>query len=344
MSREDMKFLEIMDKSARLQNGHYSLNMPFRRDQPVLPNNLAMVRQRLLGLKRKFRKDELLHKEYTSFFTDVIRKGYAEEVPQHQLDRGNGKVWYIPHHGVRHPRKGVLRVVFDCGAEFKGASLNKQLLQGPNLTSSLLGVLTRFRQEPIAFMGDIQAMFYQVKVSEEDKDFLRFLWWPEGDMSKETVEYRMTVHLFGAVSSPSCASYALRKTAEDNSVFFSADVVETVKRNFYVDDCLKSLPSEEEAVHMVRALADICQRGGFTLTKWISNSRTVLQTVAEEHRAKDLKELDLDRDELPVERALGLQWCVETDSFKFKMMEKEQPHTRRGSSVQFTIRWVSLHQ
>ena len=80
------------------------------------------------------------------------------------------------HHGVYHPRKGKLQVVFDCGAEFKGTSLNEQLLQGPNLTSSLIGVLLRFRQEPIAFMSDVKSMFYQVKVAEEDKDFLRFLW------------------------------------------------------------------------------------------------------------------------------------------------------------------------
>ena len=134
------------------------------------------------------------------------------------------------------------------------------------------------------------------------------------------MKYRMMVHLFGAVSSPSCASYALRKTA----------VVKTVKQNFYVDDCLKSLPSEEEAVVMVKALSDICLKGGFTLTKWISNRRTVLQTIEEEHRAKDWKKLDLDRDELPVERALGLQWCMESDTFKFKMMMKEQARSRRG--------------
>lgn len=330
MSREDIRFLKIVDESAQLQDGHYSLKMPFRKDQLTLPNNLSMVKQRLLGLKGKFRKDELFHKEYTSFFTDVIQKGYAEEVPQHQLAGEKGKLWYIPHHGVRHPKKGTLRVVFDCSAEFKGTSLNSELLQGPNLTSSLFGVLTRFRQEPVAFMGDIQSMFYQVKVAEEDKNFLRFLWWPEGNVSQEPVEYRMAVHLFGAVSSPSCASYALRKTAEDNRAHFSSEVVQTVRRNFYVDDCLKSLPSEEEAVAMVQALTEICQKGGFTLTKWISNSRAVLQTIEEEHRAKDWKELELDRDELPVERALGLQWCVESDTFKFKMMVKEQPQSRRG--------------
>lgn len=42
-------------------------------------------------------------------------------------------------------------------------------------------------------MGDIQAMFHQVKVTEEDRDFL---WWPEGDLTKEVAKFRMTVHLF----------------------------------------------------------------------------------------------------------------------------------------------------
>lgn len=179
-----------MDESAQLQDGHYSMRMPFRKEQLTLPNNLSMIKKRLLGLKSKFR-NELFHQEYASFFTDVIRKGYAEKVPQHQLGGEIGKVWYIPHHGVRHPRKGTMCVVFDYSAEFKGASLSSQLLQGPNLTSSLLGVLVRFRQDPVVFMVDIQSMFYQVKVAEGDKDFLCFLWWPDGKVSQQIVEYWM---------------------------------------------------------------------------------------------------------------------------------------------------------
>lgn len=162
----------------------------------------------------------ILHKEYSSYLNKVNDKGYAEQVPQEQLQCGSGKVCYIPHHSVYHPRKGSLRVVFDCGATYKGISLNSQFLQGPNLTSSLLGVLTRFRQEPVAVMGDIRAMFHQVKVVGQDRNLLRFLWWPEGDLSKELQDYRMTSHLFGAVSPPSCDCYALRRTATDNNLTF----------------------------------------------------------------------------------------------------------------------------
>lgn len=90
-----------------------------------------------IHLKKRLLKDENFHKEYSNFLSDVIEKGYAEKIPEDQLMHAEGKVWYLPHHGVVHPQKGNLRVVFDCGAEFKGTSLNSQLLQGPDLTSSL---------------------------------------------------------------------------------------------------------------------------------------------------------------------------------------------------------------
>lgn len=80
------------------------------------------------------------------------------------LERSDGKVWYIPHQGVYHHQKRKMQVVFDCGASFKEASLNASLLQGPDLTSTLIRVLTRFRKEPIVLMSDIEAMFHQVRV------------------------------------------------------------------------------------------------------------------------------------------------------------------------------------
>lgn len=104
-------------------------------------------------------------------------------------------------------------------------------------------------------MADVQATFHQVKVAQDDWDFLHFFWWPEGNVKQDLVEYRMTVHLFGAVSSPSCACYALQKTAEENQNNFPAEVIDTVNLNVYMDDCLKSLLSEEQAVEMVGDLS-----------------------------------------------------------------------------------------
>ena len=196
-----------------------------------------------------------------------------------------GKTWFIPHHGVYHPHKpGKICVVFDCSAKYKGKSLNDLLLKGPGLTNSLLGVLTRFRQEHVAVMVDIEVMFHQVKVPDTDRSYLRFLWWPNGDLSCALKEYQMSVHLFGAVSSPACASFALLKMAEDNSQHFSADVTSTVRRNFYVNDCLKSSASVEDANAHVSDLRSLQQRGGFRPMKWISSDQEVLETIPEPER------------------------------------------------------------
>ena len=138
-------------------------------------------------------------------------------------------------------------------------------------------------------------------------------------MSCAVEEYQMTVHLFGAVSSPACSNFPVCKTAKDNAKDFSADAINTVRRNFYVDDCLKSLPLVEDAVSHVDELRSLLQRGGFRLTKWISNSREVLESIPESERAQEIKKLDLQKDELPIERALGVQWRIETDKFGFNV-------------------------
>lgn len=97
-----------------------------------------------------------------------------------------------------------------------------------------------------------------------------------------------------------------------------------------MDDCLKSVASEQEAILIIKDLTDVCLTGGFQFTKSVSNKRAVLQTVPEEYRAHGIKFMYLDKDQLPMERALGLWWCVESDTFKFKMTIKDHPCTRRG--------------
>ena len=143
---------------------------------------------------------------------DYIEKGHAEMVPKEELNLRNRPVWFLPHHPVTHPLKpNKVRVVYDCAAKFGQTSLNQQLLQGPDQTNKLVGVLSRFRQNSVGMLADIEAMFHQVLVDRKDCDSLRFLWWPNGDLTKEMREYGMVKHLFGATSSPSVANFCLRQ-------------------------------------------------------------------------------------------------------------------------------------
>ncbi|XP_060605456.1 uncharacterized protein LOC132757974 [Ruditapes philippinarum] len=295
-----------------------------------MPNNRKVAEQRLLLLGKRLKGDANFQEQYCEFMDKVIKSDYARKVPSKKLTQNDGRVWYLPHHGVIHPKKNKLRVVFDCAARFQGRSLNDELLQGPNLTNTLIGTLIRFREEKIAIMGDIDSMFYQVRVPECDASLLRFLWWEEGDTNKRVIEYQMMVHLFGAKSSPSCANYALKRTAQDFSGKIDSDIVDTVMKNFYVDDCLKSVDNVDHAKSVVKDLQTVLSKGGFHIAKWLSNSREVIYSVPAIDRAKEFQDLDLDQDVLPIDRALGVQWNVELDQFCFEVNLKERPLTRRG--------------
>ena len=328
MSLEDKRALNIMESTAVLKEGHYEIAMPWRYSPLCLPNNRTLAVHRLELLRRRLIKDPVLFQKYAAFVDNLLDKAYARKVPDNRPARSGEATWFLPHHPVFHPKKpGKVRVVFDCAAKYKGVSLNDVLLQGPDMTNTVVGVLTRFRQERTAIIADIESMFYQVLVRPDDSDVLRFLWWPGNDLQRRPEEYQMTVHLFGAVSSPSCANFALRKTAEENFQRFDFEVINTVRRNFYVDDCLKSVPSESEAIRLTADLRRLLERGGFNLTKWVSNSRKLIESLPESDRAGSFK--DLHDGQLPVERALGVRWDVEGDIFCFKIEVNDKPLTRR---------------
>ena len=138
------------------------------------------------------------------------------------------------------------------------------------------------------------------------------------------------MHLFGGVWSPSCASYALRPVAHDQRMNFPEETLQTVLKNFYADDCLKSVGITEEAISIVHSLCKLLALVGFPLTKWISSDRRVLEAIPVEERAKGVKNLDLDRSSLPVERALGIHWNTDTDHFGIQIKSKLKEFTRRG--------------
>ncbi|XP_071088920.1 uncharacterized protein [Haliotis cracherodii] len=330
-SREDKLFMDIVEQNVEFINGHYQLPLPFRIPDAYFPNNRQQALSRVKWQRKKMLASETYHRDYTVFINNLLEKGFAYPVPDDELSASADNVWYLPHHGIYHPRKPEkIRVVFDCSARYEGSSLNDRLLQGPDLTNSLIGVLTRFRTEPVAFMSDVEAMFYQVKVPVSQHDHLRFLWWPEGNLDTDFKEYRMAVHIFGAVSSPSISNFALKHTASKAEEKYGILVAETIRKNFYVDDCLKAAKDEDTAVSLVQDLVSACADGGFRLTKFTSNSRNLLKSIPTDDHSKELQSRDLDYDDLPIERALGMRWYVNSDMFGFSVELPDKPVTRRG--------------
>lgn len=94
--------------------------------------------------------------------------------------------WYLPLFGVCHPKKpNKVCVVFDSSTPYDGVSLNDVLLKEPDLNNHLLGVLLRFRKEPVAITADIQHMFHCFLVRKDHHDYLHFLWYQDNDQLKK---------------------------------------------------------------------------------------------------------------------------------------------------------------
>ena len=124
LSRDDRKFMKKAKEGIyRRNDGHYELPLPLKDERTLLPNNEELALIRIKKLKGRFKHDAAYWKDYQGFMSEVIEKGYAARVPSEELSLDNGCIWYIPQHGVSHPKKpGKIRVVFGASAEFKGVS------------------------------------------------------------------------------------------------------------------------------------------------------------------------------------------------------------------------------
>jgi hypothetical protein len=295
----------------------------------VLPESRTVAEKRLEWLKRKFEKNPELKEQYTKVLGKYEEEGSSRPVTDQQLSMLN-PIWYLPHHTVfKQLKPKEPRIVFDCASKSGGTSLNDELLQGPMNTSTLFGVILRFRVDEVAVAADIKRMFHQVYVAPEDSGALCYLWWPNADMTRKPVTCQMLVHLFGMTSSPCVCGYALRKMALDNESKFSRHAVEAASRDFYVDDLLKSFASTDKAISVSKEIQKMLHLGGFNLMKWISNDRKVLAAFPAEDRAPTVKYLDLCSDSLPIEGALGIQWNVEEDMFYLVVKDKNRPENRK---------------
>ena len=173
ISFEDRKFLNMMDENFTKAGKHYQLPLSLKNESIISPDNQHFPEKRHYYLKKRFLRNHKLFTDYRKFIEVPLVKGYSRKSTKKATE---GRTWYVPHHGVyrfNNPEK--LIVAFNCRAKFNGVSLNKSLMSGPDLTNQIAGVITRFRGESVAIMGDIEAIFHLALVPGNNISLLRFL-------------------------------------------------------------------------------------------------------------------------------------------------------------------------
>lgn len=328
-SIEDEIFLKLMDKEVyRNESQSWVAPLPFRQPRQRLPNNRGQAVNRFASLQRSLNRKPEMQQQYVAFMERIFENDHAEVAPSLGEDE---ECWYLPTFGVFHPQKpSQIRVVFDSSAQYSGVSLNDVLLTGPDLNNSLLGVLMRFRKEKVAVLADIQQMFHCFLVREDHRNYLRFLWYKDNDTTKEIIDYRMKVHVFGNSPSPAVAIYGLRRAVREGAQEHGADTVNFVERHFYVDDGLCSLPTDAEAIDLLYRTQTSLVESNLRLHKFASNSQAVLEAFPPEDCTAAMKDVDLSGEAAPTQRSLGLLWEITSDTFTYSVSTDTKPFTRRG--------------
>lgn len=310
---DDAKALVIFESSIRHDGERYVIALPWKDGQPDMPHNEEAARARFDQLERKFGREPLYAKQYAASMDQYLKDGHAhvltaEEIAATPPGRSN----YLTHHGVKNKNKpGKVRTVFHANERQGKFSLNERLHRGPDLLADLIGVLMLFREHRYGVSGDIEKMFLQVRVAPEDGPAFRYIWRTPG-ATHPPLQHQMDRMIFGAICSPSACAFVLRRTAQDNAVEYP-ELQDKVKRRFYADNYLDSFRTEEEAVEGCKRMRELMLKGGFNLTSWCSSSRAVMSAFS--GALSSAPTLDLNLDDLPQERTLGLRLDCQRDVF-----------------------------
>ena len=297
------------------------------RAYPDLVSNFASARNRLDSLMRKLRQNPELRQAYREAMEEYIRSRVVERVDDPAAaDLSRTDVYYLPHRAVYDVSRvsTKCRIVFDASAKSPNKkSLNDNLVCGPPLQLNILAIELRFRTKRYALIGDIGKMFLQIKVREEDRDYLRFLW-KDPEKPGEPEVWRWNSLIFGAADSPFQAITAIKtlvqmKREQGNLSEIEQKVCDVLDNNTYVDDLTIAGDTITEVHAIYEGIVDLLGEANFQVKKWASNSQTLLKKLDPSTLAPT--EVDLHSTYENVVSSdtttLGVQWEPRTDRIHY---------------------------
>ncbi|XP_052895578.1 uncharacterized protein LOC128302760 [Anopheles moucheti] len=159
--------------------------------------------------------------------------------------------------------------------------------------------------------GDIEKMFHQVRIRQQDTR-QRFLFRLNRNDPPKT--YLMDVATFGATCSPCSAQYVMHLNADQHKETYP-EASAAIKLKTYMDDYFDSCDTVEEANMRAKQVQFIHSQAGFNMRNWLSNVRKALEGLQGFGRSQT-KSIEIGQRE-PFPRVLGLIWDTTTDTIKF---------------------------
>lgn len=113
--------------------------------------------KKLEATERRLLKNPDHAAAYDLQMVEINHLQFSRRLTEKEVREYSGPVHYISHHEVLRPesKSTPVQIVLNSSAAFQGHKLNEYWMKGPDLLNDLFGVVLRFRENQVAFIGDI---------------------------------------------------------------------------------------------------------------------------------------------------------------------------------------------
>lgn len=308
LTDEEKACEEVYAKShSRDSKGRYIVRIPFNQKIKELGASRKMAMHQFFAMEGRMKRNAEFATKYKAFMTEYEALGHMSQVRDEAQDG-----YYTPHHGVFSSNK--FRVVFNASAKTTtNISLNETQMVGEKLQPDLFVTLINFRQYKYGLTADIEKMYRQILVHQDDRKYQKILW--RGSPQGPIKTYQLNTVTYGHACAPHCAIRTLIQCANDHDRLFPR-AAKILRECFYVDDLLTGAHTIQDAQDLKNEVTSILEKGKFKITKWKTNG----------HFYEKIPLGDKDEGERP--SVLGLCWDLSTDTFMYKLSEDKEEESR----------------
>ncbi|GFW29351.1 integrase catalytic domain-containing protein [Trichonephila clavipes] len=306
-------------------DGRFVVKLPFYKSNSELGDSKPAAISRLLAMERKLKNNPDFEKQYKEFMNEYESLGHMSLVNSRSHTSKDQN--FLPHHAVIKPSSLTtkLRVVFDASCKTtNGTSLNSLLGVGPKLQRDIFEILLNFRIPRIVFTADIEKMYRQILVADEDQRYQQILW--RNNSTENIRTYKLKTVTYGLASASFLATRCIKQIALDDKD--NPNLSRVLQEDIYMDDLLSGADTPNNAISICKDIAHVLSTRGFHLRKWNSNSTEFLAQFSE-HSSHDAR-VEFSKDSNESSKVLGLFWNSSNDTFGFQpSLELTPPLTKR---------------
>ncbi|CAG9138228.1 unnamed protein product [Plutella xylostella] len=298
----------FVNTTTRNSDGRFCVRIPMKKPATTLGDTYFQAERRFLALEKRLQRSPQHKALYSDFLHEYERLGHMTRVNDYGYPN-----YFLTHHGVfrEHSTSTRLRVVFEANQPSStGVSINDLQMVGSPIQGDLFSILLRFRQHKYVACADIEKMYRQCLVAEDQRDLQLILW--RDDPSLPLGVYRLNTITYGMASSAFMSVRCLKQLATECN---DPDVQRVINEHFYVDDMIVGLDDKEQLIRLCKNTAATLQSGCFPLRKWIFNFDNEDASLSETSKQLSLGEN-------AQSKTLGLGWFNSADELHFSTQVK----------------------